>query len=144
MDNNVLLEKAALRELVDTFSNLEIDVHSQMSLFTKNTKVKVYMGNQLAFDISGVEELEKTFSMFTKNVKSSHHMNGQFVVDVKGNNANGTLYCIATLVSEENGKKHITVNNIYYHDTYIKIDGKWLIETRESHFSIIDKRELVA
>jgi len=68
--------KLEIQELAGTFSNLEIDVPAQMKLFTKDTQVKVYMGENLAFDIHGVEELEKVFSQFTASVKLSHHMNG--------------------------------------------------------------------
>ena len=57
--------KMEIQELVGKFSNLEINVPAQMALFTKDTRVKVFMGENLAFDIHGVEELEKIFSQFT-------------------------------------------------------------------------------
>lgn len=142
MSLEVLEAKIALNELVGEFSNLEINVPAQMKLFTPDTRVKVYMGDTLAFDISGVEELEKIFSQFTATVKRSHHMNGQFVSEVDGDTAKGTLYCNATLVTEENGEEVITENLIYYNDTYVRENGKWFIKSRESHFTIIDKRVL--
>lgn len=134
--------KMEIQDLVGTFSNLEIDVPAQMKLFTKDTHVKVYMGENLAFDINGVEELEKIFSQFTAAVKNSHHMNGQHVIKVDGDKAEGILYCRAALVTEENGKKFISDNFIYYEDVYKKIDGKWLIAARTSHFTISDKHIL--
>ncbi|WP_297420866.1 nuclear transport factor 2 family protein [Clostridium sp.] len=140
MSLEVLEAKIALSELVGKFSILEVDVPAQVKLFTRDTRVKVYMGDTLAFDISGVEELEKIFSQFTATVKRSHHMNGQFVSEVNGDTAKGTLYCNATLVTEENGEEVITENLIYYHDTYVRENGEWLIKSRESHFTIIDKR----
>lgn len=93
MSLEILEAKIALSELVGKFSILEVDVPAQMKLFTKDTRVKVYMGDTLAFDISGVEELEKVFSQFTATVKRSHHMNGQFVSEVDGDTAKGTLQC---------------------------------------------------
>ena len=133
-----------IQDLVGTFSNLEVDVPPQMKLFTKDTHVKVYMGENLAFDIHGVEELEKVFSQFTAAVKRSHHMNGQHVIKVDGDNATGILYCRAALVTEEDGKEYISDNFIYYEDVYKKVDGKWLIAARTSHFNISDKHVLGA
>ena len=134
--------KMEIQELVGTFSNLEIDVPAQMALFTKDTHVKVYMGENLAFDIHGVEELEKIFSQFTAAVKRSHHMNGQHVIKVDGDKATGILYCRAALVTEEDGKEYLADNFIYYEDVYEKADGKWLIAARTSHFNITDKHGL--
>ncbi len=136
--------KIEIQELAGTFSNLEINVPAQMALFTKDTQVKVYMGENLVFDIHGVEELEKIFSQFTASVKRSHHMNGQHVIKVDGDTATGILYCRAALVTEEDGKEFISDNFIWYEDTYAKIDGKWLIKARTSHFTISDKHILGA
>lgn len=133
-----------IQDLVGTFSNLEIDVPAQMALFTKDTHVQVYMGEKLAFDIHGVEELKKVFSQFTAAVKRSHHQNGQHVIKVDGDNATGILYCRAALVTEEDGKEFISDNFIWYEDTYKKVDGKWLIAARTSHFNISDKHVLGA
>ncbi len=136
--------KMEIQELVGKFSNLEINVPAQMALFTKDTHVKVFMGDTLAFDIHGVEELEKVFSQFTVAVKRSHHQNGQHVIKVDGDNASGILYCRAALVTEEDGKEFISDNFIWYEDTYKKVDGKWLIAARTSHFIISDKHILGA
>ena len=136
--------KMEIQELVGKFSNLEVNVPPQMKLFTKDTHVQVYMGEKLAFDIHGVEELEKIFSQFTAAVKRSHHMNGQHVIKVNGDTAEGILYCRAALVTEEDGKEFISDNFIYYEDVYKKIDGKWLIAARTTHFNITDKHILSA
>ena len=133
-----------IQDLVGKFSNLEVDVPPQMALFTKDTHVQVYMGEKLAFDIHGVEELEKIFSQFTAAVKRSHHMNGQHVIKVDGDTATGILYCRAALVTEEDGKEFISDNFIWYEDTYKKVEGKWLIAARTSHFTISDKHILGA
>jgi hypothetical protein len=136
--------KADLKTLVDTFSNLadEKRIADQMPLFTADTKVQVYMGENLLFDINGTGQLEETFNAFTANVKRSYHMNGQQTVDIDGETAKGIAYCQVKLVSEEDGREVITDSSIRYDDTYIKKDGKWLIASRISHFSINDKRQL--
>lgn len=136
--------KMEIQELVGKFSNLEVDVPPQMALFTSDTHVMVYLGDKLAFDIHGTSELEKVFSQFTATVKRSHHQNGQHVIKVDGDTATGVLYCRAALVTEENGKEYLADNFIWYEDTYAKVDGKWLIKARTSHFIISDKHELKA
>lgn len=143
MTSEELLIKSELHELVDRFSILEIDVPGQMELFAKDTHVQVFMGDQLAFDLHGVEELGNTFSLFTADVKRAHHMNGQFLAEVNGDTAAGTLYCTATLVTEKDGKEIVTEHRIRYNDTYSRLaDGTWVIQTRSSHFLISETREL--
>ena len=144
MSLEILQAKSELKELVDTFSNLadEKKIPEQMPLFTPDTKVQVYMGDDLLFDISGTKQLEEVFTSFTANVKRSFHMNGQQVVKIDGDTATGIAYCQVKLVSEEDGKEVITDSSIRYDDEYVRQNGTWLIKTRISHFSINDKRTL--
>jgi hypothetical protein len=136
--------RSELKRLVDTFSNLgdEKRIKDQMSLFTPDTKVQVYIGDDLVFDISGVEQLEETFSGFIANVTHLFHMNGQQVVDIDGDSATGISYCQVKLVSEEDGKRFITDHSVRYNDEYVLRDGRWLFKTRISHFTINDRRPL--
>lgn len=144
MSLQFLEDKSELKQLVDTFANLgdERRIADQMSLFTPETKVQVYMGEDLVFDISGVEELEETFSGFIANVTHLFHMNGQQVVDLDGDSATGIAYCQVKLVTEEDGKTFITDSSVRYNDEYVRRDGRWLFKTRISHFTINDKRLL--
>ena len=60
---NALIEKQALKELVDTFSNLadEKKVAEQMPLFTADAVVNTYIGGELVFAMTGRAEIEKVF-----------------------------------------------------------------------------------
>lgn len=142
MSLEILEAKEAIREVIDGFSNLECDVPAQGKYFTQDTAVQVYMDGKLAMDIHGLDELTSQFSAFTVGVKASHHMNGQQVITVTGDTATDVHYCIATLVSPEDGKDFMTVNYIRYIDTLVKVDGKWLIKNREQHFVITDKKAI--
>ncbi|WP_164701002.1 nuclear transport factor 2 family protein [Modestobacter sp. KNN46-3] len=144
MSLEILEAKVALRELVDAFANLadEKRIADQMPLFTPDTKVRVYMGETLLFDISGTQQLEETFTGFTANVKCSFHMNGQQDVEIDGDSARGIAYCQVKLVSEEDGQEFVTDSSIRYDDEYVRQEGRWMIKTRISHFSINDKRPL--
>ncbi|MEX0153757.1 nuclear transport factor 2 family protein [Microbacterium sp. LMI1-1-1.1] len=140
----ILEAKTQLRELVDEFANLadEKRISDQMPLFTPDTKVKVFMGDTLVFDISGTTQLEETFTGFTANVKRSSHMNGQHDVQVDGDTATGIAYCQVKLVSDEDGHEVIQDSSIRYDDTYVRENGIWRIATRISHFTINEKRTL--
>src|SRR5664279_1262529 len=95
MSQEVLEAKSALKALVDTFSNLadEKRIPDQILLLTPDTKVQVYMGDELLVDISGAQEVEEAFTAFAANVKRSFHMNGQQVVEIDGDAATGITYC---------------------------------------------------
>lgn len=142
MSLEILEAKSELKELIDTFSNLadEKNVSGQMPLFTKDTIVKVYMGEELLFDISGTKQLEEVFIGFTADVKRSYHMNGQQVVKIDGDTATGIAYCQVKLVSEEEGKEVVMEHSIRYNDKYVRQNGTWLISERISHFNITEKR----
>lgn len=144
MSLEVLVAKSKIKELVDTFSNLadEKKIPEQMFLFTPETVVKVYIGENLVFDILGTKQLEEVFTGFTANVKRSYHINGQQVVNVEGNSATGISYCLVQLITEENGKEIITQHSVRYNDTFVLDNGTWLIKERISNFMITDVRAL--
>lgn len=144
MSLELLQTKAKLKELVDIFANLadEKKIPEQMFLFTPDTEVKVYFNGALGIDVKGTTTLEETFSNFTANVKRSYHLNGQHVVNVTGDTATGVLYGVAKLVTEEDGKEILTEHSIIYNDTYVLENGKWLIKSRHSNFTISKVTEL--
>lgn len=136
--------RSALRSLVDTFSNLadEGRIADQMLLLTRGARVQVYMGDDLAFDLAGTDEIQATFAAFAAGVKRSFHLNGQQVVEIDGDAATGSTYCQAKYVSEEDGREVMTDTSIRYEDGYIRQDGRWYIDTRIARFTVIDKRAL--
>lgn len=142
MSLEILEAKEAIREVIDVFSNLEIDVPAQMQLFTEDARVKVYMGGNLAMDITGRAELEKQFGAFTGGIKAAHHMNGQQVITVDGDTAVDVHYCRAALVTEEDGHDVVTDHYIRYTDKLVRQNGEWKISEREQHFVISKKQTL--
>ena len=104
---------------------------------------------QMGFDgevqnIIGRQALVEAFSATINPCKSVYHINGQHNVTLNEDltEADGTAYCEATLVNEEDGKDIITTNYVRYSDKYIKVDGKWYIKRRRTTFLISEKREL--
>ena len=58
-------------------------------------------------------------------------------------NATGTVYNVTTLIGkDEKGNKTATKNNIYYEDTYEKVNSKWFIAKRISYFYLLYGRTI--
>lgn len=142
---NKLIEKQAIKELVDTFSNLADvkDVVAQGPLFTEDAQVTTYIGGELFAKMHGREEIVKVFSDFLKNFHTVYHLNGQLSLDfVNDNLVNGINYCQVALVETQGAKDIIHTHYVRYQDTYVKINDKWLIKQRITNFMISDSREL--
>ena len=142
---NALIEKQALKELVDTFSNLadEKKVAEQMPLFTENAVVNTYIGGELVFAMKGRSEIEHVFSTFLAPFHTVYHLNGQFTVtDLQADSAAAITYCQVHLVEEKDGKNLMHSHSVRYQDRYVKRDGQWLIAHRVANFMISDTREL--
>ena len=131
MKTSHIEDQLALKNLVDTFSNLADikDVKSQMNLFTDDAEVISKSGGK-TFTSKGKKEIEKAFADYLALFDIVYHLNGQQTVEIKGDHATGISYCFVTLIG--NGKKN--QSGVRYHDTYVKKNGKWLIKKRESDF----------
>lgn len=147
MTNEMISAKMELKELVDVFSNLADvkDAGAQGELFTEDGVLEFQMGfDGEVQNIVGREALVQAFSATINPCKNVYHINGQHTVTLNGDltEAEGTAYCEATLVNEENGRDVITTNYVRYADKYVKVDGKWYIKRRRTTFMISEKREL--
>ena len=124
-------DQLALKNLVDTFSNLADvkDTKAQMNLFTDDAEV-ISKADGKTFKSKGKKEIEKSFSDYLALFDIVYHLNGQQTVEINGDNATRISYCFVTLIG--NGKKN--QSGVRYHDTYVRQKGKWLIKKRESDF----------
>lgn len=143
MDIQELLNKTEIREVIDRFSALEIDVKAQAKLFTPDTKITIFNGNQKLMEINSRDEMIKKFDSAMASAKSSYHMNGQQVIELQGNDqAKDIHYCQATIENEKNGKNVLNVSYIRYTDTLVKQNDQWLISQREQHIIFTKKHVL--
>ncbi len=126
----------ALKDLVDTFSNLadtkEID--EQVKLFTEDAEVKSYHGEKQTSHLKGRKELAETFKAFLAQFSTVYHINGQQTLQIDGDKATGIAYAQVVLVSEKNGNKTMRIQGVRYNDEYERHNGRWLISKRTSHF----------
>ena len=136
MNIQEIADRMALKDLVDTFSNLadtkEID--KQVQLFTEDAEVTSYQGDKQTSHLKGRKELAERFRAFLDQFTTVYHINGQQTVKIDGDKATGIAYAQVVLVSEKNGKRTMLTQGVRYSDEYERQDGKWLISKRISHF----------
>ena len=136
-------DKMALRELADHFSNLsdEKKVAEQMELFTDDAEVVSITGEQV-FTVRGKKEIGDAFSNFLALFHTVYHINGQHTATINGDTATGIYYCQVVLIGDRDGKNIGNFSGVRYNDEYVKMDGKWFIKKRTSHFMYTDIREV--
>lgn len=143
MTTNELIDKMEIAELVALFSIYadQKKIKEQAELFTKNATLISYMGKQKVADLHGRTEIYKSCNEFMSLFETAHHMNGQHLINIADSiNATGTVYNVTTLIGkDEKGNKTATKNNIYYEDTYEKVNSKWFIAKRISYFVYSEK-----
>ncbi|MGO7591709.1 nuclear transport factor 2 family protein [Rhizobium leguminosarum] len=139
-------DKAALKTLVDTFSNLADtkDVAAQVLLFTEDATVTSVSGGEAGSTFAGRKAIGDAFGGYLANFETVYHINGQQTVELNGDTATGTAYCLVVLIADENGKRIKNTAGVTYHDEYIRRDGQWLIAKRTSHFTWRDQEEMAA
>ena len=147
MENmNLLQNKMELKELVDVFSILadKKDTKAQAELFTEDATLKSYIDNQLASEQHGREEIYAACTGFLALFDTVYHINGQQVVEFADDtHATGMAYCQVVLIGKnEDGKRMMNTQGVWYEDEYIKLNGKWLIANRTSHFKWDDRKEV--
>jgi ketosteroid isomerase-like protein len=137
-----LEDKAALKALVDAFSNLadQKDLATQALLFTEDAVVDTYFEGQLFASLKGRKEIEDTFSGFMANFETSYHINGQHTAELDGDRATAVHYCLVVLVNTVDGKKTRHTNGVYYNDEYVRQGSQWLISKRTSYFTWRDQQ----
>ncbi|PHP53753.1 nuclear transport factor 2 family protein [Actinomyces ruminis] len=137
-----LEHKDAIREVIDRFSNLEVDVAEQSKLFTPDAHVVVYNADgSKMMEFDGADQLVELFGAAMAGVNSSFHINGQQVITIDGDTATDVHYGQALLVQEQDGKDVLQSHSIRYIDTLVLRDGDWRISSREQHFVVSETRE---
>jgi hypothetical protein len=137
-------DKLALKELVDTFSNLSDvkDVASQVLLFTEGATVQTFVGGNRVANLKGRKEMENAFAPFLARFETVYHFNGQHTVKLNSDKATGELYCTVTLIGMQEGKRMKTTIGVSYKDEYVRESGKWFIANRISNFNWQDSQEI--
>jgi ketosteroid isomerase-like protein len=141
-----LEDRIAIKEIVDTFSNLADikDFGALVHLLTEDAEVDFYLGDTLLGSWKGRAEFEKALSSFSSNFEATYHFNGQQVIEVEGDNASSQHYCLAMQIASAGPKKTLTTNGVIYRDTYVRRADGWKIAKRISRFTWRDTGQMSA
>ena len=145
MKRGILQRSQAIKELIDTFSNLADikDVAAQGPLFTEDGHVTTYIGGKLFADLKNRAEIVDVFTDFLANFKRVYHLNGQLTIhSLSDSRAEGINYCHVMLTEEKDGKEMVHNHYVRYNETYVKEKGKWLIQRRIANFMISDSERM--
>ena len=84
-----LEDQAALKRLVDMFSNLADNkkVHEQTFLFTDDAIVQTYFGETALPPLHGRTAIEESWTPILATFDTVYHMNGQFTAEIDGDTA---------------------------------------------------------
>ncbi|MFH6991147.1 nuclear transport factor 2 family protein [Flavobacterium sp. FlaQc-48] len=144
MTLEILNTKEQLRNLIDDYAYLsdEKKISEVVNLFTPDVVYKAYMGDFLAGNVSGRENMEKEFNVHASHVKTYFTLNGQHSVKINGNTATGISFTQIKMIREAEGKDVLSDYSVKYDDIYVFQEGKWLIKERIGYFVIVEAREL--
>lgn len=136
-----LEDRIAIKELVDTFSNLADvkDIKTQIQLFTEDATVEATHNNKIVMTLKGRDQIGKAFENYLNLFETVYHTNGQLTLDINEDRATGTTYCLVVLIGDEKGKKMKTTSGFHYKDSYVRLNGHWLISKRTSTVSWTQK-----
>ncbi|MBS7565343.1 nuclear transport factor 2 family protein [Mucilaginibacter sp. Bleaf8] len=139
----MLEDKMALKELVDTFSLVSDrkDNVAQASFFTENGTLISIMG-ETTTTFQGRKGIEEGFAAILEPLETVYHHNGQLLTTVNGHFATGYSYCLATLIGKEDGRSYIRTIWANYQDEYVKEDDRWLIGKRIATVAWEERQEI--
>lgn len=139
-----LEDRLAIKEVVDTFSNLADirQIATQMHLFTEDAVVQTHINGALFSEMKGRQAIERGFLDFIADFETMYHINGQLVVELDGDHAAGHHYCQVMLIGSTDGKKTLNTNGVIYDDSYIRTTEGWKIAKRISHFTWRDVADM--
>lgn len=142
----LLEDHAALKRIVDTFSNLADDkkVHEQTFLFTEDGVVETWFGETALPPLNGRKAIEDSWTPFLATFDTVYHMNGQFTAEITGDTATAVHYCTVELIGGPEGAKTRNSNGVIYNDSYVRVNGDWLIARRVARFTWRDVHPYIA
>jgi hypothetical protein len=130
-------DRVAIRELQDAWAHCADRrlAQQQTDLFTADGVVAIYQGSDPAASEPvathrGKAEILDALAIL-RHYDLTTHFNGQsdFVID--GDRASGELYCLAHHLWMRGGERTLMLMSIRYHDTMVRVGGRWLFQERK-------------
>jgi hypothetical protein len=144
---NEAADRLSIQELVVAYAHCadRRDATGQMSLFTPNTRFVVYMDSKdpnPSQELNSREALAPVFADLNQYEATTHFIGQNTLTTLSADRATGETYCLAHHVANRDGKRHLMVASLRYHDTFAKVDDVWLFAERLLFVDWIDQRPL--
>jgi hypothetical protein len=140
-------DRLAIKELVEAYAHCadRRDAHGQMSLFTVDTHLVVYMNAKDATpsqELHSREALAPVFAELNKYEATTHLLGQSTIFTLTEDSATGEAYCLAHHVTLEGGKRRLMLASLRYLDAFVKNDGSWLFAERRLYVDWMEERAL--
>jgi uncharacterized protein (TIGR02246 family) len=146
-DVQELVDRLALRHLVEAYARGadRRDAEGMAALFTEDGRLAIYDGQpgtaEPTADRHGRAAIAAAMTGLNRYEVTTHLL-GQQTVELDGDRATGETYCLAHHLSHRDGTRENRVMSIRYLDTYVRADGRWLIEERLLAVDWIETRRI--
>jgi hypothetical protein len=138
-------DRLAIRELVEAYAQCadRRDAKGQMSLFTADTHFVVYMNAKdptPSQELHSREALAPVFADLNKYAATTHFVGQSTIFTLTGDRATGEAYCLAHRVTVDARKRSLMLASLRYLDTFVKMDGAWLLAERLLYVDWMEER----
>jgi SnoaL-like domain len=140
-------DRLAIRELVEAYAHCadRRDAEGQIALFTADTHFVVYMNAKdptPSLELHSRDELAPVFADLNKYHATTHFVGQSTIFTLTADRAGGESYCLAHHVTLEGGKRRLMLASLRYLDTFVKMDGAWLVAERRLYVDWLEERAL--
>jgi hypothetical protein len=140
-------DRLAIRELVEAYAHCadRRDAKGQKPLFTADTHFVVYMNAKdptPSQELHSREALAPVFADLNKYAATTHFVGQSTIFTLTGDRATGEAYCLAHRVTVDARKRSLMLASLRYLDTFVKMDGAWLLAERLLYVDWMEERAL--
>jgi hypothetical protein len=140
-------DRLGIRELIEAYAHCadRRDANGQMSLFTADTHFVVYMNAKdpkPSQELNSREALAPVFADLNKYAATMHFVGQNTILSPTANRGTGEAYCLAHHLTVVGGRRQLMIAAIRYYDTFVKMDGSWLLAERLLHVDWLEERAL--
>ena len=140
-------DRLAIRELIEAYAHCadRRDGNGQMSLFTADTHLVVYMNAKdpkPSQELNSREALAPVFADLNKYAATMHFVGQSTILSLTPDKGTGEAYCLAHHLTVDGGKRSLMIAVLRYYDTFVKVDGAWLFAERLLYVDWIEERDL--
>src|ERR1700738_2598482 len=144
---NEAADRLAIRELIEAYAHCadRRDAKGQMSLFTADTPLVVYMNAKAptpSMELHSREALAPVFADLNKYEATTHFVGQSTIFTLTSDRGTGETYCLAHHVTVDGGKRRMMLASLPSIDSDVKMDGKWLFAERLLYVDWVEERSL--